>query len=446
MSHSPLIQFLRNPATRPVWAQAIGRGLYQLGYTAILFYIPLLFVRQWGFSATTVGIALGSGSLAGVVGHLLGGYLADTPTYGRKRTLLFAAILAIGAAVILTVNHTFPLLVIANVLLGLSAGCYWTASDATVVDATITEQRQLAFALLVLMDSLGGGAGVWAGDRLMRLLEQAQYLFGISILPLLLFASLIALRMEEPEPVDKPTETLAGFGVALRDRWLLQFVLVNVLFTTYIALIGNVLPLYLTTILPESWSVASLFTWCYIVVGAVIQIPLVQLLKQMPKVRALMLSMGLWAIGFGLIWWVGWGNSGTGTGVLLQVIAALIVLSIASTVYKPFAPAIVAELAPASLRGVYLAISYQCWSIGYFIAPILGGWAMDQSASLARQGWMLTAVTTLLGLVLLHWLSQRPISLASNLESDESADVLATTSVMNANATHPADSDAAKVL
>ncbi|HEY9661078.1 MAG TPA: MFS transporter, partial [Allocoleopsis sp.] len=389
-----------------------------------------------------------SGSLAGVVGHLLGGYLADTPAYGRKRTLLFAAILAIGAAVILTVNHTFPLLVIANVLLGLSAGCYWTASDATVVDATITEQRQLAFALLVLMDSLGGGAGVWAGDRLMRLLEQTQYLFGLSILPLLLFTSLIALLMDDPEPVDKPTEPLAGFGIALRDRWLLQFVLVNVLFTTYIALVGNVLPLYLTTIVPESWSVASLFTWCYIIVGAVIQLPLVQLLKPMPKVRALMLSMGLWAIGFGLIWLIDWGNSGSGsgTGALLRVIAALIVLSIASTVYKPFAPAIVAELAPASLRGVYLAISYQCWSIGYFIAPILGGWAMDQSAPIARQGWLVTAATTLLGLVLLQWLSQRPISLASHLESDESADSPVTTHVMNANGTHPAASDAAKLL
>ena len=122
--------------SRQVWLQAIGRALYQAGYGSIQFFIPLIFVNQVGLSATTVGIGIGSGSLAGVVGHFLGGYLADSPSYGRKKTLLFSAMLSILAAFILALTQNLPLLVIANLIMGLSAGCYWTAADTAVMDVT----------------------------------------------------------------------------------------------------------------------------------------------------------------------------------------------------------------------------------------------------------------------------------------------------------------------
>ncbi|MBD0345439.1 MAG: MFS transporter, partial [Coleofasciculus sp. Co-bin14] len=76
MEHLP---FLLQPASRQVWVQAIARSLYQAGYGSIQFFIPLIFVNQVGLSATTVGIGIGTGSLAGIVGHILGGYLADSP-------------------------------------------------------------------------------------------------------------------------------------------------------------------------------------------------------------------------------------------------------------------------------------------------------------------------------------------------------------------------------
>lgn len=146
-------QFLLQPSSRQVWVQAIGRLLYQAGYGSIQFFIPLIFVNQVGLSATVVGISIGSGSLAGVVGHFLGGYLADSQAYGRKRTLLFSAALSILAAFVLALTQNLAMLAIANLLMGLSAGCYWTAADAAVIDVTTLEQRDRAFAVLVLADS-----------------------------------------------------------------------------------------------------------------------------------------------------------------------------------------------------------------------------------------------------------------------------------------------------
>ncbi len=402
---------------RPVWLQAIARLLYLVGYTTLQFYLPLVFVNQLGLAATTVGLALAVGSLAGVVGHLLGGYLADSPQYGRKRALLFSAILIMLAATLLLVSQSFLALVFANILMGLSAGCYWTAADAAVVDATGTEQRQMAFALLVLADSLGTGIGIWGGGILLDQHQHAPTLFGASLVPLLLFWGLTQSAMAETvQGHPEAQQTLKGFAIALRDRSLLLFITVNILFTTYLALVNSTLPLYLSRLVPTAVSpaaaslslssISTLFTWGYIGLGVVLQIPIVRLLNRLLKTRALMLSILLWGGGFVLVW-------ATPVNEFMQpvVVIALAVLSIAGGIYKPFAPAMVAEFAPASRRGIYLAMSYQCWSIGYFIGPLLGGWAIDQSGATAHNIWLGAAASTIPGVIGLGILSRWAIAL-----------------------------------
>ncbi len=79
--------FLRNhlPAIdTQIWILAIGRLLSEVGTGFTLFYAPIFFVNQIGLSATTVGIALGSNSISGVVGRILGGSLADSPFWGSS--------------------------------------------------------------------------------------------------------------------------------------------------------------------------------------------------------------------------------------------------------------------------------------------------------------------------------------------------------------------------
>lgn len=409
VNHLP---FLLQPSSRQVWVQAVGRLLYQAGYGSIQFFIPLIFVNQVGLSATAVGIGIGSGSLAGIVGHLLGGYLADQ-AYGRKRTLLLSAGLSIFAAVVLGLTQNLPLLIIANLIMGLSAGCYWTAADAAVIDVTPSAQRHKAFAVLVLADSLGGGLGILGGGKLLSKVERSTTIFLVASLILLVFLVVMQMAIAETRQENSEhSDTLQGFVVAMNDRSLRLFVLANVLFTTYVALVNSTLPLYFTNFIaasvqnvnPEAGAtlvnVANLFTWCYVGIGAVLQFPLVQVFGSFSRVRVLIISMLLWGGGFFLVWATGMMASIQ----LICMIAALSVLSIATAIYKPFAPAIVAELAPESLRAVYLAISYQCWSIGYFIGPILGGWAMDQSRAIAHNSWLVASISTICGLVVLHFL------------------------------------------
>src|SRR5262249_60804853 len=89
----------------------------QSGFGAfVAFYLAGL-----GWSQSSVGLALSAGGLAGVLGQLPGGALADAVRF--KRGLVATGILTIcGAALILALIPTFPLVFAAEILHGLTAG------------------------------------------------------------------------------------------------------------------------------------------------------------------------------------------------------------------------------------------------------------------------------------------------------------------------------------
>ena len=393
-------------SNRNVWLLALGRSLCQIGSGLLNFYIPLVFVNQVGLSATAVGFSIGLSSIAEVLGHFLGGALADAPRFGRKPTLILSIILGAIVSFILAATHSLLLLLFACVLLGLGVGAYWTAADAAVMDVTTPEERNQAFAIATMADNVGTGIGVLGGGALLLQVNQTPQLLFVGCGLIFLVFLLVQSVLPETRKADVVSENTAAQGIlmALQDKALIILFLANTLFTTYIALVTSTIPLYFTNFVPFGTaetsvdSVANLFTWYYIGVGTVLQLPIAHFFSGLRRVHVLMLSMVLWATGFLLIWI-------TGTVSTAQIgwgIAALCTMSVAATMHRPFAAAIVAELAPESLRGAYVGVNSQSWAIGYFIGPVLGGWAMDQPQRIADNAWLIAAVSTILGLFILY--------------------------------------------
>lgn len=405
-SSNPLLSGLQL-SNRQIWLQALGRSLCQISAGLIYFYIPLVFVNQVGLSATSVGFSVGLSSLSGIAGHILGGVLADSPRFGRKITLMLSGGLGALEAFLLAFTYSLPLLMSACLLLGLSVGFYWTAADAAVMDVTEPEERSQAFAIMSVAENLGNGVGILGGGLLLTLLNQShQGLFIACGIIYLAFALIVQFTIPETrQNQSSEAHTATGVFVALKDKVLLIFILANLLFTTYIALVTSTIPLYFTNFVPaisggadaSVSSTANLFTWCYIGAGALLQIPIAQVFSRFSKVHVLVIALAFWAIGFSLVWLTG--TMAVGQAVLGVI--ALVIMALATIAYKPFAAAIVSELAPSYLRGAYIAISSQCWTIGYFIGPTLGGWAMDQSATFAHRSWLVAAATTTIGFLVL---------------------------------------------
>ena len=388
-----------------VWILAGGRLLSGIGSGFTLFYAPIFFVNQVGISATLVGFALGTASLSGVFGRFWGGAAVDSPRWGRRKTLLLAAAISALADVFLATTYNFPTLVIGNLLMGFGVGIYWPATEAAIIDVTIAKNLNEAFAITRLADNLGLGLGIILGGALIASSGNYRSLFVIDGISFVLFFAIIYFAIAETykfSPHHVPS--YQGWMIALKDRALMIFVLVNILFTTYISQIHSTLPLYLKNFVTldnelqgfSEQMLSGLFTW-HIICSVICQLPMARLLNYFSRINALIISQILWGLGFILVWLTSIGNQ-----PLITIILALGVMSLAMISYTPAASAFIADIAPESLRGVYLAINSQCWAIGYFIGPLLGGYALDQSANFVRSFWLSCSLSIIIGIAILR--------------------------------------------
>ncbi|CBN58001.1 MULTISPECIES: MDR family MFS transporter [Kamptonema] len=398
-----------------VWILAFGRFLSHTGTGFTLFYAPIFFVNQLGLSATAVGLGLGSAQVSGILGRILGGSLSDSPVWGRRRTLLMSAIISAVASFMLATAKDFTGLVLGNVLMGLGVGLYWPATEAAIADLTEGEERREAFALTRLADNLGLQVGIILGGLLITLTGAYWALFVIDGISFLIFFVLVYFTISEtykpkisalPAGTDKIQN---GWKIALQDRSLLVYVLVNILFTLYISQTQSTIPLYLSNFIPAAASgkgfspgtLTALFTWHTILLVSC-QLPIARAFKRFSHTRSLVISALLWGIGFILIGMTGIAHSGN----IFFAILGLGILSIAIVSYTPAASSIVADLAPESLRGVYLSINSQCWAIGYLIGPPLGGWALDQGKLIGDNFWLGIALSVGVAILILQQLEQ----------------------------------------
>ncbi len=395
-----------------VWILAFGRLLSEIGSGFTLFYAPIFFVNQVGLSATEVGFALGSSSISGVLGRILGGSFADSKFWGRRRTLLLSSAISAIACLVLATASDFATLIVGNLLLGLGFGFYWPANEAVVADLTTVEHRREAYALTGFADNLGLGLGIIFGGMLISMTGAYRALFVIDACSFVIFWGVIYLAIVETHKTDQTSVRPSfknGWKMALSDRRFLVYILVNVIFTTYISQMQSTLPLYFNKFVPlgngkagfSEASISGLFAW-NIIILLICVMPITRILKRFSQVKSLTISALMWALVFVLIWATGV----VGTNHLIWAIAAMSVAAIASVAYGPAASSLVADIAPPSRRGVYLSINSLCWAVGYFIGPPLGGWALDQPRSLVYSYWLFLALSVGITILILQYLDR----------------------------------------
>jgi MFS family permease len=392
---------------RQIWILALGRLLSEIGSGFTVFYAPIFFVQQVGLSATSVGLALGSASISGIAGRLISGTYADR--WGRKPVLLLATLVLAIACFIFAITNDFPTLIAGCLVQGLGLGLYWPTNEAIVADLTTGEDRRFAYAITRLADNLGMGLGIIAGGLLISATGAYRNLFIIDGISFCCFFITIALGIRETLQSDRiAPQFISGYTTALRDRRLLVYVLVNIILTVYISQTQVTLPLYFSGFVPQAGApgfnpqvISTLFTG-HLLMTIACQIPILKLLRRLSHARSLMISGGFWILGFICI-------TLTGTSDNYQLLWASLGLglfAIAIVAYTPTASALIADLAPPSLRGVYTSINSLCWAAGYAIGPPLGGWALDRSPTFAHNFWLGLAATVPIVWVILWWLER----------------------------------------
>jgi MFS family permease len=389
--------FLQFPA--PLRELTLIRLVGSFGGGGVLYLTPMVF-HQAQLSATDVGRGLAAAALAGTLARVACGWWLDRG-HDTTRPVLVGAVLSVLADTMLLRAEGFAGFLFAQLLLGTALGVYWPAIELAVPLSAPPVPSSRGYALVRTADALGVALGVLLGAALASL----GRLRGIYLVDIACMGLLITLLTRSPLPLglDMPAEEQ-------RTSWrgwlppLLPLLLVTLLATGTVTLLQSALPLDLVRgglgrpPLPESSGALML----------ALQLTLL-LLLQWP--------LGRWLAGRPVAFGLGWSLAGFSGGALLLSLSALgwqsmpllllaqLPLAAAAAAFLPTASEAVVEITPSAHQGMAMALFSQCFAISGLVAPLLGGWLLDQQ----RHGaglWLLTSILCLLGLSLVGQLAR----------------------------------------
>jgi MFS family permease len=195
------------PTTKPSWRE-IPAGVWALGFVSLLMdvssemihaLLPIYLVTMLGASALTVGVIEGVAEATALVTKVFSGALSD-----RLRKRKFLAALGYGLAAF--TKPIFPLaptvgwLVAARFVDRIGKGIRGAPRDALVADLSPAHLRGASFGLRQSLDTVGAFLGPLIAIGLMQLtVNNFTLVFWVAVVPAFLSLFLILFAVREPD-------------------------------------------------------------------------------------------------------------------------------------------------------------------------------------------------------------------------------------------------------
>lgn len=330
----------------------------------LLYYliVPILpiFSKEFGLGQMALGVLFGSYAVALVLGTIPIGKLADRA--GRKAPLLWGLIGLGATTLIFAFAHSYPLLVMARVLQGLSATATWTAGLALLADHFPHEQRGKAMGTCFAFANAGVVFGPpLAGFLAERFGPRSPFVFAGGLALLDALARILLLREGERSSGER-----LGIRELLRDKTVRIFAGAMALGAGLWALLESTLPLHFDRVLHLSpSSIGSCFAAAAL--AHTFTSPLMGAMSDRYGRKPLLIAGLLVAtVLVPLIAWL------SRTGLVVASLAGLGVT--ASFIMSPASPALadaVERRGSRSFASVF-AISNLAFAAGMMVGPLLG--------------------------------------------------------------------------
>lgn len=366
----------------PVWALLVGTFVNKLGNFLQVFLV--LFLTSRGLSADQAGLALGAYGLGAVIGVVTGGGVTDR--LGCRATIAGSMVLA-GALTAAMLSTTEPLLVMAIAFAtGAASQAYRPASAALVAALTPEDRHVMVFAMYRLAFNLGMTVGPLAGALLV---ESASYavLFWADALTSIAYGVVAWIALPGgslgTDKDEASEEAAGGYRRMMRDHRYTLFIAALFLNAAVYVQYLTALPLHVE----DSGLSAGIFGVLVAVNGFVVivcELPVTRVVQRWSARLSVPLGIGL--VGAGLTMYAG-------PEALAWLVFATVMWSAGEIIATPTASAYPVRVAPAGLRGRYLAAAAASQNIGYAVGPVLGAFAWSRSG--VGVWWLCGAVTVL---------------------------------------------------
>jgi multidrug resistance protein len=227
------------PSSRSAALVVVALALFT---DALLYYllVPLLpaYARAYGLSQMGIGVLFGSYSVSLLLATYPLGRLADR--VGRRTPMVWGLAGLFASTLLFAFAHSYPLLILARILQGLSAAATWTAGMALLADHFPPESRGKAMGTAFAFANLGILLGpTLAGYLSEHVGPRAPFLLGAA----LVLVDAVA-RVTLLQDVDAVRDTRLGFGDLLRDPTIRVFAGAMAMGSGLWALLEATLPLH----------------------------------------------------------------------------------------------------------------------------------------------------------------------------------------------------------
>src|SRR3954471_1668811 len=353
-----------------------------LGYGAVLPFEIIYLHEGRGFSLGVAGLVVGTVTGVAVVTAPLTGPMIDR--FGVRATAAGGGVaLAVGYAG-LAFAHTPATAFAAAAFAGAGNGALVPTQSTLLAALAPPDRRHRASAVSRVATNAGFGLGGALGGLVVANgLDGFVALFLANAVTYLIYVTVLVIVVKDrarPEPI------AGGYRVVLRDRAFLRLALVNV------AMIGGgggvlpwVIPPYAQSQLGVGARQLGLLLLANAATVVVAQVPIARLAEGRRRVVMMALGACCFAAAFLLV---------VAAGTYASLVVAAIVIAIGECLHSSALMPLVADLAPAALRGRYMAAIGLSWWIGLALAPTLGTQLLAASPHAALLGAAAVAVAT----------------------------------------------------
>ena len=358
---------------RQVWLLQAGGVVNSFGNGVVLPFLVIYLHDVRGFGLGTAGLAIAVASAAQLAAGIGAGPIIDR--FGPRPTLAVGLILqAVGFGLLPLVRHPWHAFVLLAIE-GAGSSGFWPSQSTLVARLTPGARRHAAFAQQRLTMNLGIGLGGLVGGLIAHVSNPRTFtvLFLLDAVTFLGYVGMIALIDDPGVDVDE-TMAPASYGAVFRDRTFLGLWGLNFLFVSAGYSLINLFPQFARDHSHVSEREIGLIFAVNTGVIVLAQLPLSRWIEGKRRMRALALMPALWAVAWLLV---------DGTGAWLDATPAFIAFAVAAGLlgvgecfHGPAHQALVADIAPAQLRGRYFAVHSLSWGLAGTVGPAAGGFIL----------------------------------------------------------------------
>jgi MFS family permease len=365
------------------WILWTGTLVNRLG-TFVVPFMAIYLTSERGFTVAQAGFV---GSLYGagaVLSAPLGGTLADR--FGRRITLALGLWLGAAAMLFLGLSQEPMWIRIAAFTLGLLGDMYRPAVSAAISDVVPPENRARAFGLLYWVVNVGFAIALPLGGLVAR--GGFLTLFVLDAITTFLYGCFVWFKVPETLTTRSASRSLLPSSAPFLDRtflafWVPTFLVAFIFFQNHVSL---ALDLRSRGIGTTEYGTVMFVNGALIVL---VQPFIARMVTRWRRSAVLALAAVLTGVGFGM------------HAVSITVPLAMLavgVWTLGEILGATVSPALVADLAPAELRGSYQGAFSMAWGLASCLAPALGGWVLERHGGASLWGGCL-----LLGLLAGAW-------------------------------------------